>query len=211
MWNDLGEDVSDEERDRLMQPAAPVEGGSSVRVVQHRPDQDGDDNIENLYLDCVRSSTTSITIENAYFMPSDELKMELIAAAKRGVRVRVMTNSRESNDAKPVADAARFFYDDLAAAGVEIFEKQGGTLHAKTAAFDGAYSIVGSANLNSRSREHDAEIVLGVQDPGVAAQLEGRFEKGLEETVPVTMKELAAEGLGDDARQRLSSLASGVM
>jgi len=211
MWGELGEDVSADDRDKLMQPAAPVEGGSSVRVVQHRPDQDGDDNIENLYLKCVRSSTTNITIENAYFMPSDELKMELIAAAKRGVKVRVMTNSRESNDAKPVADASRFFYDDLAAAGVDIFEKQGGTLHAKTASFDGAYSIVGSANLNSRSREHDAEIVLGIQDPSVAAQLDQRFEKGLEETVPVTMKELANEGLGDDVRQKLSSLASGIM
>ena len=194
-----------------MRPPEAQEGGSSVRVVQHRPDQDGDDNIENLYLACIRSSESVITIENAYFNPSEALKMELIAAAKRGVTVRVMTNSRESNDAKPVADAARFYYDDLAAAGVQIFEKQGGTLHSKTASFDGAYSIVGSANLNARSREHDAEIVLATPDPGVAAQLEQRFETGLEETVPVTMTELASEDLADDARQRLFSLASGVM
>jgi cardiolipin synthase A/B len=210
-WNDLGEDVPKDEAEQMMKAPPPVEGGTSVRVVHHRPDQDGDDNIENLYLNCIRSSQTSITIENAYLLPSEEIRAELIAAAKRGVKVRVMTNSRESTDTKPVADASRFYYDDLVAAGVEVHEKSGGTLHSKTAAFDGAYSIVGSANLNSRSREHDAEIVLAVQDPGVAQQLEQRFDQGLDESDAVTMKELASEDPKANAKQWLFSRASGLM
>ena len=40
----------------------------------------------------------SITIENAYFLPPPELREALIDAAKRGVEVQVMTNSRASND-----------------------------------------------------------------------------------------------------------------
>lgn len=207
-WNDLGEDVPKEDSEKMMQPPAPVEGGASVRVVHNRPDKDGTSNIENLYVNSIRSATSSITIENAYFIPSEEMRQELIAAAKRGVKVRVMTNSEQSNDNHMVAEASRFFYDELVAAGVQIVEKQGGTLHAKTATFDGEYSIVGSANLNGRSRECDSEIVLAVADPTVAGQIEKRFDDGLEKTKGVKMEELANEELSADAKQALFSRAA---
>jgi hypothetical protein len=45
----------------------------------------------------------------------------------------------------------------------------------------------------------------------VAAQLETRFEKGLDQTEGVDMQKLAAEGIGDNARQWLFSRASGIM
>ena len=105
----------------------------------------------------IRSAEESITIENAYFVPPEELREALIDAAKRGVDVRVMTNSRASNDMGIVSDASRYYYDELIDAGVKIYEKQGGTLHSKTMTFDGEFSIVGSVNFNGRSHGLDAE------------------------------------------------------
>jgi cardiolipin synthase len=131
-----------------------------------------------------------------------------MAAAKRGVDVRVMTNSREANDMGFVSDAARHFYDDLMKAGVKIYEKHGGTLHSKTATFDGEFSIVGSVNLNGRSKNTDAEIAMAVTDPKTAKSLEERFAAGLRETSLVTPKELAKESFFTNLKQwALSTLA----
>jgi phosphatidylserine/phosphatidylglycerophosphate/cardiolipin synthase-like enzyme len=85
--------------------------------------------------------------------------------------------------------------------GVQIFETQGGTLHAKTAAFDDRYSIVGSANLNGRSRDQDSEVALGISDARVALELHERFDGGAEQARQIGAAELADEGAMTQFRQ----------
>ena len=207
-WDTIGGKVSAEEKTKLFPPITPAVDGAKVRVVQHRPDQEGDANTTNLFRQAIDTSTKSITIENAYFLPPKELRDALIRAAHRGVDVKVMTNSRASNDTGVVSDAARYFYDDLIKAGVKVFEKQGATLHSKTATFDGAFSLVGSANLNGRSDGRDSEDVLAVRDGSVARQLEDRFASGVSQTKPVTAQELKNEGVFKNLSQwALSTLA----
>jgi cardiolipin synthase len=201
-WSKLGDPVSDTDRAALFPSLAPVAGGSNVRVVQASPTSTSlDRTTERLYLDAITTAQKSITIENAYFLPPPEVRDALIAAAKRGVDVRVMTNSRTSSDMSEVADAARYFYDDMLDAGVRINEKLGGTLHAKTATFDGQFSIVGSVNLNGRSTNLDAEDALAVEDETTAKQLEQRFADGLSSTTPVTSDELQHEGFVTNLKQ----------
>ncbi len=207
-WETVGGKVSAEEKAKMFPPMTPAADGSKVRVVQHRPDQEGDTNTTALYRQAIDTATKSITIENAYFLPPKELRDALVRAAHRGVEVKVMTNSRASNDTGVVSDASRYFYDDLIKAGVKVFEKQGGTLHSKTATFDGAFSIVGSANLNGRSDGRDSEDVLAVRDNSVAKQLEQRFTTGMSETKQVTSADLKKEGFFTNLKQwALSSLA----
>ncbi|MBS1148801.1 MAG: cls [Myxococcaceae bacterium] len=207
-WETVGGKISPEEKARLLPPISPSVDGAKVRVVQHRPDQEADANTTNLYRQAIDTATKSITIENAYFLPPKELRDALVRAAHRGVEVKVMTNSRASNDTGVVSDAARYFYDDLIKAGVKVFEKQGATVHSKTATFDGAFSLVGSANLNGRSDGRDSEDVLAVRDDAVASQLEARFASGISQTKPVTTKELKNEGFLTNLKQwALSSLA----
>ena len=177
-------------------------GDTNVRVVRHQPKQDN--NVESLYLQALRSSRNQITIENAYFVPSEEFRFELMAAVKRGVDVRVLTNSRETHDNWPVADASRRQYDELLAAGVNIEERHHSTLHAKTATFDGEYSIVGSANLNGRSRNQDTEVVLGIGGRRAAAELENRYNTR-DHTQPVSREELEGESASVKARAAIVS------
>lgn len=204
-WATLGDAVPDAERAAPL-PATEPRGSVKVRVVQHRPDQERDKNTHALYLQAIRSARESITIENAYFLPPEDLRKALCAAARRGVEVKVMTNGRESNDLGIVSDAARYFYDDLISAGVKLYEKQGGTLHAKTATFDGVYSIVGSVNLNGRSEGQDSEIAVAIDDGVTALSLQRRFDEGLSQTRQVTAEELREEDFFTNLEQFSLSL-----
>ena len=177
------------------------EDGSQVRFVQHRPDEDGDQNTKALYLQAIRSATDSIVIENAYFLPPAELRNALINAANRGVTVKIMTNSRETNDMGPVSDASRYYYDDLVEAGAQVFEKQDATLHSKTMTVDGKFSIIGSVNLNGRSQWRDSESVVAVSSENVAYSLNQRFQQGLDGCLEITQTMLERESILTDLKQ----------
>lgn len=208
-WDEMGGKLSEADRQKLFPRLSEVTGGSSVRVVQSNPEVKGlVGTTDKLYLRAIENAQKSITIENAYFLPPPEIRKALIDAAKRGVEIKVMTNGRASSDMGFVADAARYFYDDMIKAGVQISEKQGGTLHAKTATFDGEFSVVGSVNLNGRSKNQDAEVAMAVQDPSTAKALEERFASGLKQSAPVTMAELKKESFITNLKQwALSTLA----
>ena len=75
-------------------------------------------------------------------------------------------------DAVPVQRAGQSYYEELLHAGVRIFEFQPAMMHAKTVVIDGAWSIVGSANMDERSMELNEENVLGIADRGFARSVE---------------------------------------
>jgi cardiolipin synthase len=210
-WEEMGGALSAADRAKLFPTLEPVAGGAgtSVRVVQSNPEVKGlVGTNDKLYLRAIENAQKSITIENAYFLPPPEIRKALIDAAKRGVEVRVMTNSKEANDMGFVSDAARHFYDDMINAGVKVYEKYGGTLHSKTATFDGEFSVVGSVNMNGRSKNTDAEVSLAVTDNATAQQLEQRFASGLSQTKQVTAQELGKESFMTNLKQwALSTLA----
>ena len=177
-------------------------GGPQVRVVQHHPHGDPpDDHTMQLYLNTINAATKSITIENAYFVPPKLVRDALVAAAHRGVSVRVMTNSKQSSDMGFVVDAQRYFYRELLAAGVQIFEKLGGTLHSKTMTVDGRFSIIGSVNLNGRSDGLDTESAIAIRDVDAARALDARFAHGLYEAPRVTSADISNQGLLADIKQ----------
>jgi cardiolipin synthase len=108
---------------------------------------------------------------NSYFIPDDRLRRAAIERAKSGVDVRVLVPGNHT-DAVPVQAAGRSYYEELLSAGVRIFEFQPAMMHAKTTVVDGAWSIVGSANLDERSMELNEENVLGIADKDFAQSIE---------------------------------------
>ena len=121
-----------------------------------------------------REARRSIWLTMAYFAPHDDLIDELCAAARRGVRVRLMLPGR--CDVKALLVAARSFYETLMAAGVEIYERQGVILHAKTMVIDGTISMLGSTNLDYRSIEYNLELSALIRSREFGGQMETLFE-----------------------------------
>jgi cardiolipin synthase A/B len=108
---------------------------------------------------------------NSYFIPDIRLRDAVIERARSGIDVRVLVPGNQT-DAVPVQWAGRSYYDELLSAGVRIFEYEPAMMHAKTTVVDGAWAVVGSANLDERSMELNEENVLGIADREFAKSIE---------------------------------------
>lgn len=73
-----------------------------------------------------------------YFVPSDDLLHAICTAAQRGVDVSIILPRK--NDSLLVGWASRAFFTELLAAGVKIYQFEGGLLHTKSVLVDGELS-----------------------------------------------------------------------
>lgn len=137
---------------------------------------------------------TSLDLVSAYFVPGDVGTEALAAVARRGVRVRVLTNSLAATDVTAAHAGYARHRAALLAAGVRLFElkpafspeaprrrarvgSSQASLHAKTFAIDGRQVFVGSFNLDPRSVRLNTEIGLLVDSPALAAEMGGVLEQ----------------------------------
>jgi cardiolipin synthase len=125
---------------------------------------------------------------NSYFIPDERLRTALIERAKSGVDARILVPGNQT-DAVPVQWAGRSYYEELLTAGVRIFEFQPAMMHAKTTVVDGAWSIVGSANLDERSMELNEENILGIADREFARSVEEGMEADFTRSREIRLEE----------------------
>lgn len=116
----------------------------------------------------------SIVIANAYFVPDEIIRSILIEKSRAGVDVRILVPSMHT-DMPPVQWAGRYYYEPLLAAGVQIAEYQPTMLHSKFIVIDDVWSIIGSANVDVRSKELNEENVFAIEDEQLARELTTSF------------------------------------
>jgi cardiolipin synthase len=122
-----------------------------------------------------------LDVMNPYLTDRDMLE-RILAAARRGVRVRLVV-SETSNNAQATA-ALRHRYDDLLAAGVEIWELPGTVVHAKVIVADDVVSF-GTVNLDSWALYRNSEIAMIARSADAAALFEERlFEPDIARSHP---------------------------
>lgn len=114
----------------------------------------------------------------AYFVPDDCFQQLLLDAVERGVQVDVMLPGPHA-DKRVCQLASESIYSTLVEGGVRIWAFQPSMLHAKVLTVDGVASVVGSANMNRRSMNHDEEVVLSILDPRITRRLEDDFDAEL--------------------------------
>jgi cardiolipin synthase len=129
--------------------------------------------IEQAYLTAIAGSTREVVIANAYFLPGNLFRRTLIQAARRGVRVVLLLQGKVEYRLQHYATQA--LYEQLLAAGVEIYEYQAAFLHAKVAVVDGRWATVGSSNIDPFSLLLAREANLVVSDEGFAEELRGKL------------------------------------
>jgi cardiolipin synthase len=157
-----------------------------------------------LFLLTFAGARQRLYVTTPYFMPDRTVRQVLIERARAGVDVRVLLPN-ELTDAAPVRLAAQRHYEELLAGGVRIWEYQPSFLHAKAVVVDGKWSVVGSANLNTRSRELDHENVVGLVDPALAARLEEGFTRDLGRAREIRLPEWRRRGTWQKLKERVCS------
>ncbi len=149
-----------------------VYGPALVQAIDGAPDN-GHPLIYRTLVAAIELSQRSVHLTTGYFVPTPDLARVLEAAAQRGVDVQIVVPGRSDSDA--ALAAGRADYGELMRAGVKIHERQHRILHAKTAVIDGAWSAVGSSNLDWRSVVWNNEIDAIIIDPAFGAKMEAMF------------------------------------
>lgn len=147
-------------------------------------------------LKMTENSSTEVLVESAYFVLNKEA-LELVGEVfKRGVTIRVLTNSMASNDVLPNHASYAMVREDMLSHGIELFELRPDAasclelvgrqefcdndsvlgLHAKAAVFDRKTVYVGSLNLNLRSAYLNTEAAMIIESPILADRLAGQIE-----------------------------------
>jgi cardiolipin synthase len=149
--------------------------------------------IRAMYLEAINRAHDHIYMTHAYFIPDSDFVEALIAAAGRGVDVRLLVPATSNH---VVADwLSRGYYGELLAAGMRIFRFQGSMVHAKTSTIDGRWSTVGTANIDRLSMTGNYEINVEFIDTEMAGQMERIFATDLSNAVELTLEEWSRRGV----------------
>ncbi|HSO46127.1 MAG TPA: phospholipase D-like domain-containing protein, partial [Rhodoferax sp.] len=164
-------------------PKLAPQGKEIVRAIASTPD----DPYSLIYLtliSAIGNAEKTVHLTNAYFVPDPQLLKALTDAAARGVQVQLILPSH--SDSELVFHAGRAHYAGLLAGGVQIYERQGALLHAKTAVIDGVWSTVGSTNLDWRSFLDNDEVNAVVLGREFAAQMQAMHQQDLDASQRIT-------------------------
>jgi len=142
-------------------------------------------------------SAQELIIISPYFVPGDEVVEFFGDLVKRGVKVRILTNSLAANDVPLVHAGYMRYRSALLRSGIELYQfkptvnddgkrerknnqyvgSSRASLHAKAFAVDQRYLFVGSFNLDPRSIALNTEMGIVFEAPDYATALSKAFDE----------------------------------
>jgi putative cardiolipin synthase len=145
-----------------------------------------------------KNTKQELIIFSPYFVPGRAGAEGLINLSKRGVRIRILTNSLASTDVTAVHAGYSRYRRRLLRAGIELYEmnntltkeqrkeKKGpggsskASLHAKSFIFDRNKVFIGSFNLDPRSHTENSEIGMIMSSPPIANDMSEWFDQNID-------------------------------
>jgi cardiolipin synthase len=151
------------------------------------------------------SAQRKLYITTPYFVPDAATRKVVADRARAGADVRILLPD-EHTDAGPIRLTSHRYFEELLDAGVKIYEYQPTMMHTKSVVVDGAWSVVGSANMDIRSKELNNENVLGILDEGFARALEATFFEDLKKAQEIRLEEWRRRGWWEKGTERVAVL-----
>lgn len=144
-------------------------------------------NLLQATLRIIGSAKKYLYIQTPYFLPTEGIAQALQSAALGGVDVRVMLPAK--SDSKAVTYASYSYLEEMMKAGVRIYFYTEGFLHAKLLLSDDYVTVVGSANMDFRSFEHNFEVNAYVYDEHFARKMKKIFYRDQQNSRRLVLKE----------------------
>lgn len=145
----------------------------------------------------VAAAATEVRIMTPYLVPTPAGMAFVHDLRRRGLRIRILTNSLAATDVVAVHAGYRRYRKALLEAGVELYEYRPtgywgrrlrrlirgahlrASLHAKTLLVDDELVMIGSANLDPRSIRLNVELGLLIESPALAAEIRACFDEAI--------------------------------
>ncbi|MBT9464448.1 MAG: cardiolipin synthase B [Hydrogenophaga sp.] len=179
-------------------------GPSRAQMFSSSP-SGGSESMQLMYLMALTAASRTIDLSAAYFVPDELTTGVLVAAMKRGVKLRIIVPGKHI-DSDTVRSASRATWGPLLAAGAVIAEYEPTMYHCKVLIVDGLLVSVGSTNFDNRSFRLNDEATLNVMDEAFASLQTVTFEADLARSRRVTLEEWQARPLYEKWTDALASL-----
>ena len=148
-----------------------------------------------LYM-AIQAARRRIWIENAYFVPDRQIREGLVAAARRGVEVKILVPGAHM-DFFNVRAASHYYYGELLQAGIGLYEYRPTMMHNKVMAVDGIWSTVGSINFVNRSMKKNAEVNIAIYDRDFTSRVEAMVLADLAQSEVLSQERWRKRGFFD--------------
>ena len=168
-------------------PALAARGAQSAQMFSSSP-TGGSESMLLMYLMSITAARTSLHLSSSYFVPDELTVGALVAAARRGVKVRIITPGHHI-DSDLVRAASRERWGPLLRAGIRIAEYQPTMYHVKALVVDALMVSVGSTNFDQRSFSLNDEANLNILDADFAARQLAVFEQDWGRSREITLRE----------------------
>lgn len=155
--------------DRLVWQVAPEPADTTALVVPTGPG-DSAETGALFFFAAIAAARERVWIATPYCVPDTDVLTALKHAAMAGRDVRLLVP--EVIDQYLPWLAAFAYFDELRAAGVQIWRYQQGFMHQKVVLVDNAFAAIGTANLDNRSFRLNFETMAIGFDPRLAAAVE---------------------------------------
>ena len=179
-------------------------GDVPAQVFSSSPDG-GSENMHRMYLLAITAAARSIDLSASYFVPDAQTSAALVAALKRGVRIRIIVPG-EHIDSDVVRKASRAQWGPLLANGALIAEYRPTMFHCKVMVIDRYLVSVGSTNFDNRSFRLNDEATLNILSHAFAAEQTQVFEQDIARAQPVSYAQWLARPLREKVKEWSASL-----
>lgn len=160
--------------------------------------------IEEVLIMAIYSARYRLVVTTPYFIPSESVLYALMTAAKRGVKVILITP--EKVDSILTQYASRSYLKELVLAGVQVALYKGGMLHTKSVVVDGEYCLFGTLNLDPRSLRINFEFTLAIYDKSFALSLNELQMKYMHQSRIVELKDYETRNRINEFKEDLARL-----
>ena len=150
-------------------------GDAIARAITSGPDEDLEQ-IEFAVLHAISCARRSIRVVTPYFLPPDVLTTALGLAAMRGIAVDIFVP--EYSNHRVLDWARRVSLRNLVEAGCRVWLMPPPFDHSKLMCIDDAWSLIGSANWDTRSFRLNFELNVEIQDEAFTRMLMEAVPKG---------------------------------
>jgi cardiolipin synthase len=154
-------------------PQHDAKGTTIAQVLPSGPGY-GRENTKELMIALIYAARAEVVIVTPYFVPDEPFLEAVLAAARRGITMRLILPERSNQ--RVTNWAQQSYYSQLLGAGVQIYLFQNGFLHAKLMTVDSEVALIGSTNMDIRSFALNAEVSLLAYDSEVVARLKNVWE-----------------------------------